>query len=52
MVSGGVLVFDDYHVWSCLGAKRAIDQFFEDKSDKLVLPPITGGGCYVLVTGQ
>lgn len=39
MVSGGIMLFDDYGFNSCKGAKKAVDEFFEDKkSVPLVLP--------------
>jgi hypothetical protein len=50
MVRGGIIVFDDYSAWSCLGAKKAVTQFFSNKLDKVILPPNTNGGCYVKVT--
>lgn len=33
MIPGGVIVFDDYGFPSCKGAKKAVDEFFKDKSD-------------------
>jgi len=45
--AGGVIVFDDYCAKTCLGAKAAVDTFFMDKPEKLVLP--SGDGCYVIV---
>jgi O-methyltransferase len=30
--SGGVIVFDDYGFPTCLGARQAVDDFFQDKS--------------------
>ncbi len=33
----GCLFFDDYNVPSCLGAKRATDDFFADKPEKLII---------------
>ncbi len=42
MVRGGVMIFDDYGVRSCPGAKQAVDEFFTGQAD----PP-----CY-LPTGQ
>lgn len=31
LVSGGLLVIDDYYTWS--GCKKAVDEYFEDKID-------------------
>jgi O-methyltransferase len=38
----GVIIFDDYGFASCPGAKKAVDQFFNDKPEKP----------FVLSTGQ
>lgn len=39
MVRGGVLLFDDYGFPSCPGARKAVDEFFDDKPEvPLVLP--------------
>lgn len=36
---GGFMVFDDYGIHTCPGARRAVDQFFADKPESpLVLP--------------
>jgi O-methyltransferase len=42
LVSGGVIVFDDYGFPSCRGEKDAADEFFADKPDRP----------FVLSTGQ
>jgi O-methyltransferase len=34
MVSGGFIIFDDYGMPSCPGARAAVDQFFADKPEK------------------
>lgn len=34
LVSGGVIVFDDYGRLSCPGAKAAVDEFFADKAER------------------
>jgi len=44
----GIMVFDDYHAETCLGARKAVDEFFADKPEKPVLPPIKNGGCYII----
>ncbi|GAA2634999.1 TylF/MycF/NovP-related O-methyltransferase [Actinomadura fulvescens] len=33
LVSGGVMVFDDYGSYSCPGIKRAVDEYFADKGE-------------------
>jgi O-methyltransferase len=43
---GGVIVFDDYAVTSCPGARIATDEFFADKKVHLV-PSIEGGAVAV-----
>lgn len=30
---GGVMVFDDYGYYSCLGAKKAVDEYFNDRPE-------------------
>jgi len=36
MVDGGIIIFDDYGFEDCIGAKLAVDEFFEDKTDKVI----------------
>jgi O-methyltransferase len=48
MVSGGIIVFDDYGFDSCPGAKLGIDEFFDDKPEKPILLP-TGQGFIVKI---
>jgi len=36
MVSGGIMTFDDYNEKTCLGAKKAVDEFFQDKKESLI----------------
>jgi predicted O-methyltransferase YrrM len=36
MLPGGVIVFDDYAVKSCPGATQAVDEYFADKSEKVI----------------
>lgn len=35
MQPGGIIVFDDYDIASCQGAKRAIDEFFSSRQEPL-----------------
>ena len=34
LISGGLLILDDYNAPSCLGAKLAVDEFFNQKPEK------------------
>ena len=36
MVAGGVIIFDDYDQSTCLGAKKAVDEFLADKKESLI----------------
>jgi hypothetical protein len=36
MVSGGVILFDDYGFTSCPGARKATDSFFADKPENVI----------------
>jgi len=38
LVKNGIMIFDDYHEKSCLGAKKAVDEFFVDKIEKPIWP--------------
>jgi len=38
MSIGGIMVFDDYKEKTCLGAKKAIDEFFKNKRESLIWP--------------
>lgn len=40
---GGVILLDDYGTWTCPGAKQALDEFFSDKPEDIILVP-TGQG--------
>jgi len=35
MIKGGCIIFDDYNVPTCLGATKAINDFFKDKTEKI-----------------
>ncbi|MFK5970339.1 MAG: TylF/MycF/NovP-related O-methyltransferase [Candidatus Marithrix sp.] len=37
--NGGIFLFDDYGFNTCPGAKLAIDEFFHDKQEKIILLP-------------
>ena len=39
MTAGGILIFDDYGFRSCPGAKMAIDEFFAQKPEKVIVLP-------------
>ena len=41
IVSGGILVFDDYGHYNCLGSKKAVDQFVEENDLILYSGPKT-----------
>jgi O-methyltransferase len=45
LVSGGVMVFDDYGEPTCPGAKKAVDEFFFDKTETPIYIPT--GQCMV-----
>jgi O-methyltransferase len=36
VVSGGMILLDDYGFYSCPGAKKAVDKFMKDKTEKIV----------------
>lgn len=46
MVSGGIVMFDDYGFISCPGAKKAVDEFFMQKKEKPFYLP--SGQCMVI----
>lgn len=46
IVSGGVILMDDYGFNSCPGAKQAADEFFFDKPEKIMM--LTTGQAFVL----
>jgi O-methyltransferase len=46
LVPGGMLVFDDYGFRSCVGARRAVDDFFADKPERVLYLP-TGQGVVI-----
>jgi O-methyltransferase len=33
LVDNAIVVFDDYAAWSCLGAKKAVDEYFAGRTD-------------------
>lgn len=39
MTRGGVAIFDDYGFASCPGTKIAVDEFFNNKSEKVIVLP-------------
>lgn len=43
MVKGGVIIFDDYGFSSCPGLKIAVDEFFYDKFEKVIVLPTKQG---------
>lgn len=49
MLAGGIMVFDDYGFPSCPGAKKAVDEFFEDKLETPISLPT--GQCIVVKLG-
>ena len=46
LVSGGILILDDYGHWD--GARRAVDEYFKNEKD-LLMVPIAGGGGRIIV---
>jgi len=41
MVTGGLMIFDDYGTNACRGAKMAVDEFFADKTEAVMYLPTT-----------
>lgn len=41
LVPGGMIIYDDYGTKSCLGAKKAVDEFFADKTEAVLYLPST-----------
>lgn len=39
MVTGGIILCDDYGFRSCAGAKKAVDEFLADKPEQIVMTP-------------
>jgi O-methyltransferase len=39
MQGGGFMIFDDYGFGSCPGAREAVDEFFKDKAEQVVVLP-------------
>lgn len=39
LVHGGIMIFDDYGVVTCPGAKLAVDEYFSDKTDRPIYLP-------------
>ncbi len=50
MVDGGYIIFDDYGWFLCLGAKKAVDEFFVELKEK----PVQGANCqyYIIKEGE
>lgn len=46
LVNGGILILDDYGHWD--GARRAVDEYFQNEKD-LLMVPIAGGGGRIIV---
>lgn len=46
LVSGGVLIIDDYNYWS--GSKKAVNEYFEKNNLKLKLKNRTGSGAFMI----
>lgn len=43
---GGILLCDDYAIGSCPGATRAADEYFRDKSERMIR--LSGGGGFMI----
>jgi len=46
LVSGGILILDDYGHWD--GARRAVDEYFKNELNLLMVPIAGGGGRIIL----
>jgi len=46
LVSGGILILDDYGHWD--GARRAVDEYFQNEKDLFMVPIAGGGGRIIL----
>ena len=47
MASGAIIVFDDYGSPTCLGAKKAVDEFFENKPETVMQLSGPQYGCVI-----
>ncbi len=43
LAPGGILLCDDYAIGTCVGATEAIDDFFDDKPEKMIALDAGGG---------
>lgn len=48
---GGILVFDDYGFRPCVGLRKAVDNFFANKGEKVISLP-TSQAAYIKLNGQ
>lgn len=46
IITGGIILCDDYGFTSCPGATKAFDDFFIDKPEQLIILP--SGGCFLI----
>jgi len=46
LVIGAIVVFDDYGFPTCPGAKRAVDEFFENKKEQIIY--LQTGQCFII----
>lgn len=46
MTAGGVIVCDDYGFATCSGATKAIDEYLQDKPEKMVM--LSDGGGFLI----
>lgn len=51
MLAGGVMVFDDYNSDAYVGARRAVDEFFADRPERLQYFPEAEGRRYFVCMG-